>query len=264
LLAWRKTSLESIKRNFLLPAIGSVVVGIVMIVFGVQPWADPSYFYSVMAAVLCALVIFTVISEFVRGGRVIAGKSGHSLVGAMIQLWHRNTRRYGGYIVHFGVALVIIGILGTPFNKEVEKEMGFGDKISLGPYTLVCQSYTQEDNPNYGNEWAIINVFRGGKQVTTMYPERRFYKASGQPQTLPRIYNYLLSTDLYVVYEGKNETNGKPIIKAHLNPLVPWIWIGLMVMVFGTITALFPNAAPVRVTTPVRAEAEPVAAGAGD
>jgi cytochrome c-type biogenesis protein CcmF len=96
----------------------------------------------------------------------------------MIHLYHRNTRRYGGYIVHFGVALVVIGILGTPFNKEVEKEMGFGDKINIGPYTLVCQSYTQDDNPNYANEWAIINVFRGGKQITTMYPERRFYKAS--------------------------------------------------------------------------------------
>jgi cytochrome c-type biogenesis protein CcmF len=269
LLAWRKTSLESVKRNFLLPAIGSIAVGIVMILFGVRPWEDPSYFYAVMAAVLSALVIFTVISEFVRGGRVIAGKSGQNLFGAMLHLWHRNTRRYGGYIVHFGVALVIIGILGTPFNKEVEKEMGFGDKVALGPYTLVCQSYTQDDNPNYGNEWAIINVFRGGKQVTTMYPERRFYKASGQPQTLPRIYPSLkedlfLVTDLYVVYEGKNETNGKPIIKAHLNPLVPWIWSGLIVMVFGTITALFPNAAPVRVAASARAEAEPVAAGAGD
>ena len=269
LLAWRKTSIESLKRNFLLPTIGSVVVGIVMIVFGVRPWEDPSYFYAVMAAVLCALVIFTVISEFVRGGRVIAGKSGQNLFGAMLHLWHRNTRRYGGYIVHFGVALVIIGILGTPFNKEVEKEMGFGDKIALGPYTLVCQSYTQDDNPNYGNEWAIINVFRGGKQITTMYPERRFYKSSGQPQTLPRIYpsfreDFLLVRDLYVVYEGKNDTTGRPIIKAHLNPLVPWIWMGLIVMVFGTITALFPNAAPVRVQVPAKAEAEPVAAGAGD
>jgi cytochrome c-type biogenesis protein CcmF len=269
LLAWRKTSLESIKRNFLSPAIGSLIVGVLMIVFGVHPWEDPSYFYAVMAAILCALVIFTVISEFVRGGRVIAGKSGQSLAGAMLTLWHRNTRRYGGYIVHFGVALVVIGILGTPFNKEVEKEMGFGDKVTLGPYTLVCQSYTQDDNPNYGNEWAIINVFHGGKQVTTMYPERRFYKASRQPQTLPRIYpsikeDLFLVTDLYVVYEGRNETNGKPIIKAHLNPLVPWIWTGLIVMVFGTIAALFPNAAPVRVTAAARTEAEPVAAGAGD
>jgi len=267
LLAWRKTSIESLKRNFLLPAVGAVSIGIAMIILGVRPWEDPSYFYATMAAVLSMLVIFTVISEFIRGGRVIAGKSQMNLFAAMGHLWHRNTRRYGGYVVHFGVALVVIGILGTPFNKEVEKEMGFGDKINIGPYTLVCQSYTQEDNPNYGNEWAIINVFRDGKQVTTMYPERRFYKSSQQPQTLPRIYpsfkqDLLLVTDLYLVYEGINETTGRPIIKAHLNPMVPWIWTGLIVMVFGTITALIPNAAPARVTVP--AQVEPQAVGAGD
>jgi cytochrome c-type biogenesis protein CcmF len=267
LLAWRKTSVESIKRNFLYPALGSLAVGIAMIIFGVHPWEDPAYFYATMAAILSFLVIFTVISEFIRGGRVIAEKTRQNIFGAMVHLYHRNTRRYGGYIVHFGVALVVIGILGTPFNKEVEKEMGFGDKITLGPYTLVCQSYTQEDNPNYANEWAIINVFRGGRQVTTMYPERRFYKSSNQPQTVPRIYpsvteDFFLVTDLYLVYEGKNETTGRPIIKAHLNPLVPWIWTGLLIMVFGTITCLVPNAAPVRVVAPARAEAaEPVGAG---
>jgi cytochrome c-type biogenesis protein CcmF len=268
LLAWRKTSMESLKRNFLFPAIGAISIGIMMIVFGVRPWEDPSYFYATMAAVLSALVMFTVISEFLRGGRVIAGKTRQNLFSAMLQLCHRNTRRYGGYIVHFGVALVVIGILGTPFNKEVEKEMGFGDKIAIGPYTLVCQSFTQDDNPNYGNEWAIINVFRGGKQITTMYPERRFYKASGQPQTLPRIYpsfreDFFLVSDLYLVYEGQNETTGRPIIKAHVNPLVPWIWIGLIVMVFGTVVALVPNAVAMQVaaTTPIRTPAQ---VGAGD
>jgi cytochrome c-type biogenesis protein CcmF len=268
LLAWRKTSIESLKRNFLYPAIGALAVGGMMILFGVRPWEDPSYFYATMAAILAALVMFTVISEFLRGGRVIAGKTDQNLVSAMVQLCHRNTRRYGGYIVHFGVALVIIGILGTPFNREVEKEMGFGDKISIGPYTLVCQSYTQDDNPNYGNEWAIIHVFRDGKQVTTMFPERRFYKASGQPQTLPRIYpsfrqDFFLVSDLYLVYEGKNDTTGRPIIKAHLNPLVPWIWIGLIIMVFGTVVALVPNAVVVRVaaTSPLRT---PAHVGAGD
>ena len=101
-----------------------------------------------------------------------------------------------------------------------------------------------------------------------MYPERRFYKASGQPQTIPRIYpsfaqDLFLVNDIYVVYEGKNETTGRPIIKAHLNPLVPWIWIGLIIMVFGTIVALVPSYVPVPVTVavPVRTEAH---AGAGD
>ena len=70
-------------------------------------------------------------------------------------------------------------------------------------------------------------------------------------------------TDVYLVYEGKNETTGRPIIKAHLNPLVPWIWIGLIIMVFGTIIALVPNAAAVQVAAPVPART-PAHVGAGD
>jgi cytochrome c-type biogenesis protein CcmF len=266
LLAWRKTSTESLKRNFLWPTIGALAVGVVMMIFGVRPWKDLSYFYALMAAMLATLVTLTVISEFVRGGRVIARHTGQNLAASMLHLWHRNTRRYGGYIVHFGVALVFIGILGAVFNGEQEKEMGFGDSVALGPFTLVCQSYTQDDKPNYGSEWAMIKVYRRGKQVTTMYPERRFYKASQQTQTIPTIYatwkqDLLLVRDLYVVYEGVNQDTGRPIIKAHLNPMVPWIWIGLVVMVFGTITALVPNAAPVRATAPARVQAEPVGAG---
>ncbi len=159
-----------------------------------------------MAAMLSALVAFTVASEFIRGGRVISRHTGQNLLASMVHLFHRNTRRYGGYIVHFGVAVVIIGILGTPFNQDKEKEMGFGDKMTIGPYTLVCESYTQDDNPNYSNEWAIINVFKGDRKIETMYPERRFYKASQQPQTLPRIRS-TYKEDLYLTYEGLNRAD---------------------------------------------------------
>jgi len=260
LLAWRKTSFESMKRNFMWPSIGALAVGLGMIAFGVRPWNDLAYFYSLMAAMLATLVILTVVSEFIRGGRVISDKTHQNLLASMMHLWHRNTRRYGGYIVHFGVAVVIMGVLGTPFNKDIEKEMGFGDRVTLGQYTFICQSYTEDDKPNYESNWAIINVLKNGKQVLTMYPERRFYKASQQPQTIPQIESSYWG-DLYVVYEGLNQDTGRPIIKAHINPMVPWIWMGLVIMVFGTITALVPNAAPVRVTAPARVQAAPVGAG---
>src|SRR5246500_4510683 len=71
LLAWRRTSFESLKRNFMWPAAGALALGVVMMILGVRPWKDISYFFSLMAAMLAALVICTVISEFVRGGRVI-------------------------------------------------------------------------------------------------------------------------------------------------------------------------------------------------
>ena len=107
--------------------------------------------------------------------------------------------------------------------------MGFGDKMTIGPYTLVCQSYTQDDNPNYGSEWAVMNVFKDGKQIATLNPERRFYKASQQTSTM--VANRSTpQEDLYVVYEGQNLDTGRPIIKVHLNPLVMWIWIGVWII----------------------------------
>jgi cytochrome c-type biogenesis protein CcmF len=63
------------------------------------------------------------------------------------------------------------------------------------------------------------------------------------------------------VYEGQNEDTGRPIIKAHVNPLVMWVWIGVWIIIAGTIIALVPSAVPVRVAAPTRVEAAPVGAG---
>jgi cytochrome c-type biogenesis protein CcmF len=261
LLAWRRTSTESLKRNFRFPALGALAVAAALIAFGMRPWKDVGYFYSLMTITLAVLVALTVLSEFVRGGRVISRHTGQNLLASMVQLTRRNTRRYGGYIVHFGVIVVVIGFAGSAFNQDKEQEMGFGDKLTLGPYTLVCQSYTQDDNPNYGSEWAVMNVFKGGKQIATLNPERRFYKASQQTSTMPSIRSSV-SNDLYVVYEGQNPDTGRPILRAHLNPLVMWIWVGVWIMIVGTVVAMIPNTVPVRAMVPVRVQ--PAPAGAGD
>src|SRR5271167_2759866 len=166
LLAWRKTSLESLKRNFMWPTIGAIVVALFLMltpsswgsVFGLKPWQDISYFYSLMAIALATLVALTVASEFYRGGRVIAKHTGKGMFASMVQLTHRNTRRYGGYIVHFGVVVVIIGFAGAAFNQEKEREMGYGDKMTIGSYTLICRSYTEDDNASYGSTWAVLDV----------------------------------------------------------------------------------------------------------
>jgi cytochrome c-type biogenesis protein CcmF len=272
LLAWRKTSLESLRRNFMWPAIGATVVGAFLMItpqswgspFGLRPWQDASYFYSLVAIALSVLVTLTVGSEFYRGGRVIARHTRQALFPSMVQLMHRNTRRYGGYIVHLGVVVVVIGLAGAAFNQDTEQEMGYGDKMSIGPYTLVCRSYTDDDAPNYASQWAVLDVYKSGRQVDTLTPERRFYKASRQTSTMPDIRSNL-DEDLYLVFEGLNPASGHPILKAHLNPLVMWIWIGVSIMLIGTVLALIPNArALAPVFAPVclgPAHSEPAVAG---
>jgi cytochrome c-type biogenesis protein CcmF len=256
LLAWGRTSFASLQRNFAIPTVISVAVGAVLIALGMRPWIDFAHLCSFMAFVLSALMIGTIGSEFIRGGRVLQGKLNINLMSAMYALTRRNMRRYGGYVVHFGVALIVIGVAGQAFDRDKEQEMGLGDKLQVGQYTLVGQEYTQDDNANYSSEAAALDVYRDGKFLTRLNPELRFFKRSGgQPDHIVANHS-TLREDLYVIYEGKNPDTGHPIIKAFVKPLVSWVWIGVVVVIFGTGLALVPNA--VRATAPI---AVPVAAG---
>jgi len=247
LLPWRSTSMRSIKRNFVVPVIALWVTAIVCLFVGIRPWKDGAIdqgnFYALVAFSISAGVLTAILSEFGRGARVIAKQTGKNFFVAMYLLVRRNTRRYGGYVIHIGVVIVVIGLAGAAFNQNVEKELGLHDKLNIGPYTLECVGFTQDSNANYNSEYAMLDVYQGGSKVFQMTPEKRVYLATEQPQTMVAIHS-VISWDLYVVYEGANPDTNQPIIKAILNPLVSWIWAGVLLIIFGTAVALFPSQKP--------------------
>jgi cytochrome c-type biogenesis protein CcmF len=257
LLPWRAASLRAIRRNFVLPSIALWATVIVCLAVGVRPWKDGALdagnFYALVAFALCAGVMTAILSEFLRGAGVIARQTGRNLIVGTWLLTRRNTRRYGGYIIHIGVVVIVIGLAGSAFNRNIESEMALNDKLAIGPYTLVQVGATQDSNSNYNSEYAMLDVYKDGKKQFQMTPEKRVYLASEQPQTMVAIHS-VPEWDLYVVYEGTNPDSGQPIIKAFLNPLVGWIWAGLVVLVFGTFVALVPalSPAPAAVRVPAR------------
>jgi cytochrome c-type biogenesis protein CcmF len=220
---------------------------IVCFAAGVRPWKDgafdPGNFYAMVAFALSAAVMAAILSEFFRGAGVISRQSGKNLATSMYLLTRRNTRRYGGYIVHIAVVIVVIGLAGAAFNRNTEQELALHDKMSVGPYTLECVGFTQDSNANYNSDYALLDVYRNGKKQFQMAPEKRVYLASQQPQTMVAVHS-VPSWDLYVVFEGTNPDTGQPIIKAFLNPLVSWIWAGVALMVVGTFLALIPSLKP--------------------
>jgi cytochrome c-type biogenesis protein CcmF len=267
LLAWRSTSMRSIRKNFVVPGIVGLVVAIAIIPLGVHPWTifttdEQGGFYAWITFAMAAFVITAIFAEFWRGGKVIQQKSGQNLLTSMVQLTRRNTRRYGGYIVHFGIVLIFIGISGQAFNQSHEQTLNYKQSFMIGPYRVVCMDYSQDSNANYDTEFALLNVYRGNHKVTQLSPELRVYAASQQPSTIVANHS-TLAWDLYVIYAGKDPATGQPVIKAFLNPLVAWIWIGLMVTILGTGIALVPNmsAAIAAQRHRVAAPAEPVPAG---
>jgi cytochrome c-type biogenesis protein CcmF len=228
---------------------------VTLITVGVRPWAAgddwQATLFSLVTFTLAAGVITAITAEFLRGASVVRTQTGKNLLASTILLTRRNTRRYGGYIVHFGIVVMFIGIAGGAFNQNHEQEMGFGDTAQLGQYRLVCRSYTQDSNANYDTEYALLDVYRGSKKITQLAPEKRFYHASQTSSTMVALHSTLAS-DLYVIYEGKNPDTDRPIIKIFLNPLMNWIWMGVAIVVFGTFLALVPNLT----RTPARVAAE--------
>jgi len=214
---------------------------------GVRPWSAgddlKGEFFSLVTFSLAAAVVTAISSEFLRGANVVRVQTGQNLLSSAGTLMRRNTRRYGGYLVHFGIVVMFIGIAGGAFKQSLEQEMAFGDTVNIGGYRIVCQSYTQDSKPEYDTDYALLDVYRGNRYVMQLTPElRRYFPNTDHPQnsTMVALHSTAL-TDLYVVFEGRNPDTNHPIIKVILNPLMAWVWIGVLIVVIGTIFALVPS-----------------------
>jgi cytochrome c-type biogenesis protein CcmF len=247
LLAWRSTTLRSIRRNFILPSIAMAATAVGLMIAGVRPWNDgddmESTFFSLVAFTLAAGVITAIVEEFTRGARVVRTQTGKNLLASAVLLTRRNTRRCGGYIIHFGIVVMFIGIAGGAFNQNREMEMSYGDTLSIGPYRLINAGNTQDSKPEYDTDYARLDVYKNGKYIKQLSPEKRTYFAGTdheQASTIVALHS-TAEADLYTVFEGRNPDSGIPIIKVFLNPLIAWIWIGVAIVVAGTFIALIPN-----------------------
>ena len=129
--------------------------------------------------------------------------SGMSWASSAVDLTLRNTRRYGGYIVHMGMVLIFVGLAGAAFNQDVQKEMKLGSTLQIGRYNLLLQSFESQPEKNYTAERMIIEVSESNKPKMMLYPERRFFPTNEESGTMVAIYS-TLRDDLYVVYSGQS------------------------------------------------------------
>ncbi len=235
LIAWRRSSWESLKRAFRWPAAGMFLTMAVLGALGIH------HAFALISFGLCVFVLVTIAMEFWKGSRAIAAKNQMNLVRAMFELTHRNTRRYGGYLVHMGIVIMFIGYTGAAFNKDTTKEVRIGDRFQIGRYDLHVKSVSDGDNPNYSWQRAVIGVYAGGDYLGDLQPERRVYAASQQPTSEVSI-RRRLNEDLYLNFASMSQTDAdKAIIQAYVFPLVSWIWIGFYILMFGTLVCLIPS-----------------------
>ncbi len=232
LIAWRRSSLESLKKAFLWPLIGCLATIGVLMAFGIR------HMYALMSFGLGAFVTWTIASEFIKGATAIAGKSGQNLIAAMVELTHRNTRRYGGYIVHVAIVIMFIGFSGAAFNKDATVEVKTGDTFHLGGYDMKVIKINSDKNEHYRFVNAEIDVLVNGQKIHTLRPEQRRYE-TGDGASVVDI-RRRLNEDLYLNFAGMSNDN-KAVIQAYLFPLVTWIWVGFWALLAGTLICLIPS-----------------------
>ena len=234
LLAWRKTSANSLKRAFMTPGLIALAGGAVLYIRGMR------HFYAWMSLVMTIFVAVSILSEFYRGAIARGSSSGENFFEAVVNLTLRNTRRYGGYIVHFGFVLLFIGWAGQAFTDNYQFEGGVGDTIPFHQYVFRIDKLGREDNPNYSSSKASVSLFENDRNVAIMYPEQRIYKASQQPSTEVSIRS-TAREDVYLVFAGATPDGTKAIFQVFINPLTMWVWFGGVVLGLGTLIAMLPN-----------------------
>jgi len=234
LFAWRRTSVDSLRRNFQWPGIAALVLIGALVAAGVR------HFYALISFGFCLFVALTLLMEFFKGGRSIAAKNDMNLLRAMVELTHRNTRRYGGYLVHMGIVLMFIGFTGHAFNQNEVKELNKGDTMVVGNYHLRMMDLQQGQNENYAWHRATMQVTKDGKDLGVLEPEKRFYLASKEGTSEVGI-RQRPNEDLYLNFAGMSDDNQRGIIQAYVFPLVSWIWMGGLVLIGGTLICLVPS-----------------------
>lgn len=234
LLSWRRASAEGLRRNFQWPFAGMLALMAGLAVAGVH------HVYALMTFGLCFFVTWTIVQEFYKGAAIIAKKEAVGFLKATIELTHRNTRRYGGYLVHMGVVIMCIGFAGAAFNKDSTTEVEQGKSFHLGRYELKVTGVNSGQTDNYVWQSATVEATVNGQPYATLKPERRIYSQSQQPVGVVDI-RRRLNEDLYINFAAMSSEAQKPIIQTYIFPLVSWIWVGFYVLLMGSLVCLIPS-----------------------
>jgi cytochrome c-type biogenesis protein CcmF len=234
LIGWRKASATNLRRNFLRPAITAIISGIIMALLGIHQ------LYALLAFTLAAFVGATIIQEYITAISSRAELTGESSPAAAVKLLWKMRRRYGGHIVHFGLAMMVIGIAASSVYKlETQGTLSKGETIAIGDFELKYEDFRSYKKYNRTVYAAQIGVFKEGNRIDELEAERRVYINAKQPTTEVSIRSTLLE-DLYVTMPGISQ-NYDITLKVAVNPLLIWIWFGSGLMVIGGVLAIIPS-----------------------
>jgi cytochrome c-type biogenesis protein CcmF len=233
LIAWRRASLESLKRNFLWPVALGIVAAAAAFALGVR---------SLLAALTFATTVFvaaTIVVDFTRATRARL-RVGESLLPAMGGLLLRHNRRYGGFVVHLGILIIALGVMGShAWSVQTETTLHRGESAELAGYRFRFDGLTAVEESNH---FKVIGAFTvsNGRVLGVLRPAKKFYPQEQAPIAYVD-YRLGLREDLYLVLGDFARDGSQATIKLQVNRLVSWIWIGGLVLTLGALLAILPE-----------------------
>lgn len=237
LSAWGHSTWRTLGRAIWKPFIASLLVLGIVILGGVRSWAALLGFW------VCASGLLITIYEYGRSALVRQHTTGENLVLAFWRLAGKNRRRFGGYIIHLGVVMIALGVIGIElFQVETQGTLVSGESLVLRDYSITFKSLSIFDTNDGRNvARAIVSVSRRGEYLGELYPRRDYYYDSQQAMTIPGVRS-TMEDDLYVLLvDWQPISTQKATFKIYNNPLVAWLWVGGLVFLMGTLVAAYPN-----------------------
>jgi cytochrome c-type biogenesis protein CcmF len=182
IVAWRRVTVANLRRNFTFPVIAGVVTLILLVV---ATNADKRPFALVMFA-LGAFVVATVVQELWRGTSARRAMTRDPLPVAFVGLIRRNRRRYGGYIAHLGLAVLLVGVAASSsFQHSQNINLSPGRHAYVDGYKVTYVRPTARASAAKISLGAVLAVSKNGKHVTTLVTSRGFYPAPRDPSVGP-------------------------------------------------------------------------------
>ena len=233
LIAWRRASLDNLRRNFLAPVLVGVVAAAGFFALGVR---------SAIAVLTLALTVFvaaTIAVDFARATRARL-RVGERLFPAMRGLLLRHNRRYGGFVVHLGILIIAVGVTGSQaWSVQTETTLRRGESAELAGYRVRFEDLTASEESNHFKVAGAFTV-SNGRVLGVLRPAKKFYPQEQSPIAYVD-YRLGLNEDVYLVLGDFARDGSQATVKLLVNRLVSWIWIGGLVLTLGALLAILPE-----------------------
>jgi cytochrome c-type biogenesis protein CcmF len=234
-IRWRGSTVRSLRRGLLIPFISALIVAGSLLLLGLR------HAFAILAFSICAFVLAGTLLQFYRGLRDRRGAAEENYLSAFVSMMRTQRRRYGGYIVHLGIVLIVIGVIGSSaYRIEEEAMLGPDASLTVGDYSLRYDEFAFYPAQGKDVAAATLSVFQGERQVDVLVPERHFHHRAQQYVSDVAI-RTTLEEDLSVAlidWEGADPTI---VLRVIVRPLLVWMWIGGAVLLLGTVIAIWPR-----------------------